>query len=223
MELIEGTPGTPFEDEVLIRRPRWSSDETGFAIVDADRDGDEITLVGTIAHLEERERVRISGVWQDDKRYGLQVKVATAEPLAPTGEAALLVYLKRVRHVGGRRAERLLELYGEDVLDVIDRDPQPPSAAWVSARPDHRGGQVLGRAALEPRPAPPARTARPRVAGRRASRSTTGRAPTARARAPLRPHERVRHRLPHRRHDRALGRRPGRLTRRARERACCTS
>jgi exodeoxyribonuclease V alpha subunit len=124
VELIEGTPGTPFEDEVLIRRTRWSSDETGFAIVDADRDGDEITLVGTLAHLEERERVRISGEWQDDTRYGLQVKVATAEPLAPTGEAALLVYLKRVRHVGGRRAERLLELYGEDVLEVIDHDPK---------------------------------------------------------------------------------------------------
>jgi exodeoxyribonuclease V alpha subunit len=123
-DVIEGIPGTRFEDEVFIRRCRWSSDDTGFAIIDADRDGDEITLVGTIAHLEERERVRISGEWQDDKRYGLQVKVATAEPLAPTGEAALLVYLKRVRHVGGRRAERLLELYGEDVLEVIDRDPK---------------------------------------------------------------------------------------------------
>ena len=122
--MIEGIPGTPFEDEVLIRRRRWASDETGFAIVDADRAGDEIMLVGTIAHLEERERVRIGGQWQDDRRYGLQVKVATAEPLAPTGEAALLAYLKRVRHVGGRRAERLLELYGEDVLEVIDRDPR---------------------------------------------------------------------------------------------------
>jgi exodeoxyribonuclease V alpha subunit len=122
--MIEGIPGTPFEDEVLIRRCRWASEETGFAIIDADRDGDEVVLVGTIAHLEERERVRISGQWQDDRRYGLQVKVATAEPLAPTGDAALLVYLKRVRHVGGRRAERLLELYGEQVLDVIDRDPR---------------------------------------------------------------------------------------------------
>jgi exodeoxyribonuclease V alpha subunit len=122
--MIEGIPGTPFEDEVLIRRRRWASDETGFAILDADRDGDEIVLVGTIAHLEERERVRISGQWQDDRRYGLQVKVATAEPLAPAGEATLLVYLKRVRQVGGRRAERLLDLYGEDVLEVIDRDPR---------------------------------------------------------------------------------------------------
>ena len=122
--MIEGIPGTPFRDEVLIRRLRWASDETGFAIVDADRDGDEVVLVGTIAHLEERERVRISGEWQDDRRYGLQVKVATAEPLAPAGEAALLAYLKRVKHVGGRRAERLLDLYGEAVLEVIDRDPR---------------------------------------------------------------------------------------------------
>ena len=122
--VIEGIPGTQFQDEVVIRRLRWASDETGFAIIDADRAGDEVVLVGTIAHLEERERVRISGQWQDDKRYGLQVKVATAEPLAPTGEAALLVYLKRVRHVGGRRAERLLELYGEAVLETIDHDPR---------------------------------------------------------------------------------------------------
>ena len=122
--MIEGIPGTPFQDEVVIRRLRWSSDETGFAIIDADRAGDEVVLVGTIAHLEERERVRIDGLWQDDRRYGLQVKVATAEPLAPSGDAALLAYLKRVRHVGSGRAGRLLELYGEGVLDVIDRDPR---------------------------------------------------------------------------------------------------
>jgi exodeoxyribonuclease V alpha subunit len=122
--MIEGIPGAPFEDEVLIRRRRWASDETGFAVIDADRAGDEIVLVGTIAHLEERERVRISGQWQDDRRYGLQVKVATAEPVAPTGEAALRVYLKRVRHVGSSRAERLLDLYSEAVLEVIDRDPR---------------------------------------------------------------------------------------------------
>ena len=122
--MIEGIPGTPFQDEVVVRRLRWSSDETGFAIIDADRAGDEVVLVGTIAHLEERERVRIDGLWQDDRRYGLQVKVATAEPLPPTGDAALLAYLKRVRHVGSTRAERLLDLYGETVLEVIDRDPR---------------------------------------------------------------------------------------------------
>ena len=68
--------------------------------------------------------MRIDGLWQDDRRYGMQVKVATAEPLAPTGDAALLAYLKRVKHVGSARAERLLARYGEAVLDAIDRDPR---------------------------------------------------------------------------------------------------
>src|SRR5829696_312001 len=114
--MTEGTPGTPFEDEVVIRRLRWASEESGFAVVDADRGGDDVVLVGPIAHLEERERVRIAGVWQDDRRFGMQVKVSLAQPLAPSGEVALMAYLKRVKHVGGVRAARLLERYGEHVL-----------------------------------------------------------------------------------------------------------
>jgi exodeoxyribonuclease V alpha subunit len=133
--MIEGTPGTAFEGEVLVRRRRWSSDESGFAVIDADRDGDELVLVGTIAHLEERERVRIAGVWQDDRRFGMQVKVATAEPLAPAGDAALTAYLRRVKHVGPSRAERLLQRYGDGVLDAIDRDPHTAfRAAGLSPR-----------------------------------------------------------------------------------------
>jgi exodeoxyribonuclease V alpha subunit len=122
--MTEGSPGTPFEGEVLVRRRRWASPESGFAVVDADRDGDEIVLVGTISYLEEGERVRIAGVWQDDRRYGMQVKVTTAEPVAPSGETALVAYLKRVKHVGSGRAVKLLGRYGEGVLEAVDRDPQ---------------------------------------------------------------------------------------------------
>jgi len=122
--MIEGTPGTPFEGEVVIRGIRWSSDESGFAVVVGDRDGDEVVLVGTIAYLEPRERVRVVGVWEDDRRFGMQVKVATAEPLAPSGDIALSAYLERVKHIGSRRAGLLLARYGDAVLDAIDRDPR---------------------------------------------------------------------------------------------------
>src|SRR4051794_22384178 len=121
--MVEGTPGAPFDDEVVVRRRRWASADSGFAVLDADRDGDDIVLVGPLAHLEERERARVAGVWQDDRRFGMQVKVAVAEPLAPAGDAALLTYLRRVRHVGLTRAARLLERYGDDVLEAIDQDP----------------------------------------------------------------------------------------------------
>ncbi|MBE2317857.1 AAA family ATPase [Solirubrobacter sp. CPCC 204708] len=120
---MEDAPGTPFEDEIVIRRIRFSSEDTGFAVIDADRGGDELVLVGPLAHLEEREHVRISGVWHEDRRYGPQVKVSMAESVPPSGDEALLAYLKRVRHVGGVRAARLLERYGERVLEIVDEDP----------------------------------------------------------------------------------------------------
>ena len=66
-EMIEGIPGTPFEDEVLIRRRRWTSDETGFAIIDADRNGDEVVLVGTeeaVRAAVDRPIARASGLRQ---------------------------------------------------------------------------------------------------------------------------------------------------------------
>jgi exodeoxyribonuclease V alpha subunit len=121
--MVEGEPGAAFEDEVVVQRLRWSNADTGFAVVDAERDGDDIVLVGTLAHLEPRERVKVSGVWHDDKRFGMQVKVRVAESVAPSGEQALIAYLKRVKHIGAGRAARLLERYGDDVLAAIDADP----------------------------------------------------------------------------------------------------
>jgi exodeoxyribonuclease V alpha subunit len=121
-QMLDTTPGAPFEGEVVIRRRRFASEDSGFAVIDAEHDGDELVLVGTLSHLEERERVRIAGAWQDDRRYGMQVKVARADPIAPSG-AQLTTYLMRVKHVGRGRATKLVDRYGDGVLEAIDRDP----------------------------------------------------------------------------------------------------
>jgi len=114
-----------FEAEVTVRFVRYANTETGWAVLDATHaDGTLVALVGPLVHLEERERVQISGTWVQDSRYGPQVKVAQARPLAPDDPQALAAYLKRVKHVGARRAANLVSRYGAaEVLDAIDRDP----------------------------------------------------------------------------------------------------
>jgi exodeoxyribonuclease V alpha subunit len=121
----------PFDGEVVVRRTRYASDATGWAVVDAaDEDGDPVVLVGPLIHLEERERAHVIGTWVDDSRYGLQVKVDEARPLAPTDTETLVAYLRRVKHVGAKRALRLVDRYGSaNVLDAIDRDPAAAFAA----------------------------------------------------------------------------------------------
>ena len=120
-----------FDAEVTVRRTRFASQHTGWAVVDAaDEDGEPVVLVGPLIHLEERERAHVLGTWVDDSRYGLQVKVTEARPLPPADAETLAAYLRRVKHVGAKRAGTLIDSHGAaGVLDAIDRDPEGAFAA----------------------------------------------------------------------------------------------
>src|SRR5436305_8097031 len=105
-----------FDAVVTVRRTRYVSDQTGWAVVEVAADGGvPVVLVGPLVHLEERERAHVVGEWVEDSRYGRQVKVATATPLPPADEDAMRSYLCRVKHIGAKRADRLIGRYGTPV------------------------------------------------------------------------------------------------------------
>src|SRR5579875_4004080 len=114
-----------FDGPVTIRHVRFANEQTGWAVLDAAAaDGTPIALVGPLVHLEEGERARILGEWVHDSRYGRQVKVSEAHPLAPDDPETVAGYLRRVKHVGARRASALIERFGAaEVLDRVDADP----------------------------------------------------------------------------------------------------
>ncbi|MGB0097518.1 MAG: hypothetical protein WBP81_33910, partial [Solirubrobacteraceae bacterium] len=135
---------TDFNAPVTVRRTRYVSDETGWAVVEAaGADGAQVVLVGPLIHLEERDRAHIVGTWVEDSRYGRQVKVAEARPLPPADAQTLITYLCRVKHVGARRAASLIDRYGGDgVLEAIDRDP--PAAFASVGLGHHRATEAAG-------------------------------------------------------------------------------
>ncbi len=116
---------------MTVRHVRFANPETGWAVLDAAAgDGTPIALVGPLVHLEPGERARILGEWVTDSRFGRQVKVTQASPLTPDDPDAVVAYLKRVKHIGSRRAEQLVERFGfADLFEVIDSDPAAAFAA----------------------------------------------------------------------------------------------
>jgi exodeoxyribonuclease V alpha subunit len=112
-----------FAGEVSVAHRRFVNVETGFAVLECEAEDEWVVLKGPIAHLEEEDRAHVVGAWEDDPRYGRQVKVREARPLAPAGDEAVVSYLCRVRHVGRRRARSLVERFGDATLEAIDRDP----------------------------------------------------------------------------------------------------
>jgi exodeoxyribonuclease V alpha subunit len=129
-----------FDEPVTVRHVRFANEQTGWAVLDAAAaDGTPVSLVGPLVHLEEGERARILGEWVTDSRYGRQVKVSEAQPLAPDDPETLAVYLRRVRHVGPRRAQALIERHGAAaVFDAVDADPET-AFTQVGLRGDRAG------------------------------------------------------------------------------------
>ena len=140
MAIVETMTGA-FQGEVTVRRVRYATPDRGWAVLEASADdGEELVLVGPLGHLEARERARITGEWVDDVRYGPQVKVSEALPLAPVDAESVALYLKRVKQIGAARAARLIDHFGADrVLDAIDADP---GAAFALAGLSRRAAQT---------------------------------------------------------------------------------
>ncbi len=120
-----------FDAPVTVRHVRFANGQTGWAVLDAaGADGTPVVLVGPLVHLEPGERAHVQGTWVNDSRYGPQVKVAQARPLSPEDPQTLIGYLRRVKHVGAKRAADLVTRFGAaEVLDAIDRDPSGAFAA----------------------------------------------------------------------------------------------
>ena len=77
----------------------------GFAVIDAERDGDDIVLVGPIAASRgSASACTCAGIWEDDKRFGLQVKVAVATPVGAVRRGQALIGVPEARQARRRRA-----------------------------------------------------------------------------------------------------------------------
>src|SRR4051812_2029327 len=102
---------------------RWRADDGGFAVLAAiGGDGEEVTLTGPIAHLHEGDTVEVQGAWREHPRFGRQLHVEHLQVGAASPDA-LITLLSSVKHVGPRGAEWLLARHGDEVLEIVDRDP----------------------------------------------------------------------------------------------------
>jgi exodeoxyribonuclease V alpha subunit len=103
---------------------RWRTEDRGFAVMVArGGDGGELVLTGPIAHLHEGDSVEVEGQWREHPKFGRQLHVQQVKVGAMASTDAVLTLLESVKHVGPKGAEFLLERHGDQVLEIVDRDP----------------------------------------------------------------------------------------------------
>ena len=111
-----------------MERVTFHSEESGFCVLRVKVRGqrDLATVVGTTACVSAGEWIETEGRWVNDRTHGLQFKAERLRVVPPTTLEGIEKYLASgmVAGIGPHFARKLVDFFGEDVFDVVERSPQ---------------------------------------------------------------------------------------------------
>jgi exodeoxyribonuclease V alpha subunit len=111
-----------------LDRVVYANPESGWTVVRLQVPGrrETVTAVGSLPGVQPGERLRLTGRWVEDPKYGEQFHAETFTSLQPATLAGIQRYLGSgmVRGVGPRTAERLTARFGLETLEVIETAPE---------------------------------------------------------------------------------------------------
>jgi exodeoxyribonuclease V alpha subunit len=114
--------------EAVLERITYANDETGYTIarVDTGRGADLVTVVGALLGAQPGESLRMRGRWGSHPQYGKQFQVDDYTTVLPATVQGIRRYLGSglIKGIGPRLADRIVEHFGVDALDVIEQQPQ---------------------------------------------------------------------------------------------------
>ncbi len=111
----------------VIANILFSNDENGWCVVRVEpEDQPPLTAIGPLLGIRKGDELRLSGRWVDHPRYGRQFEAESYVQVAPSTLEGLRRYLGsgKIRGLGPKRAELVVEAFGLDTLDVLENEPQ---------------------------------------------------------------------------------------------------
>ena len=88
-------------------------------------EGEVVTVVGCIPCAAPGEHLTVSGVWETHPQHGEQLRAVELERSLPEDEEEIFDYLSSgvCKGVGPATARRIVDRFGAETLDILERDP----------------------------------------------------------------------------------------------------
>ncbi|WP_254125669.1 SF1B family DNA helicase RecD2 [Amycolatopsis sp. CA-230715] len=113
--------------EATLERITFANEETGYTVarVDTGRGGDLVTVVGSLLGAQPGEALKMRGRWGSHPQYGKQFHVEDYTTVLPATVQGVRRYLGSglIKGIGPKLAERIVDFFGVDALDVIEQTP----------------------------------------------------------------------------------------------------
>ncbi len=112
----------------LVERVTFHSVDTGFCVLQVKMRGrrELVTVVGNAGSVNPGEQLECRGAWVNDTTYGLQFRADSLRMIPPTTLEGVEKYLGSglIKGIGPHFAHQLVEAFGAEVFDVIERSPE---------------------------------------------------------------------------------------------------
>jgi len=118
-----------------VERITYYNDENGYSVLRLapeepqgpaeDRNG-LVTVIGNLPEVSPGEYLKLHGEWVDHPKHGRQFKVETIEQAYPATLEGVKRYLGSglLSGIGPKLAERIVDHFGAETLEIIDHHPQ---------------------------------------------------------------------------------------------------
>jgi exodeoxyribonuclease V alpha subunit len=109
-----------------VERVAFHNADTTYTVAKVTTKEGEVTIVGKLMGVDEGMPLRLRGTWEVDKKYGRQFKVTEYEMITPKTAVGIEKFLgsKAFNGIGPSLAKRIVEKFGTETLDVIEKKPE---------------------------------------------------------------------------------------------------
>ena len=126
--------------EGVLERITYANEENGYTVarVDTGRGaGDLLTVVGSLLGAQPGESLRMEGRWGSHPQYGKQFTVENYTTVLPATVQGIRRYLGSglIKGIGPVIADRIVEHFGLDTLDIIEEEPEAARSRSPASAP----------------------------------------------------------------------------------------
>ena len=112
--------------EGIVERIIFRNEENGYTVAKITSTDGDLVIVGSATIFKTNLKYKFTGDFTYHNKYGEQFAFMEMEEVMPEGEAAIISYLSsaNIPHVGEKMAERIVNKFKDETLDVIEKNPE---------------------------------------------------------------------------------------------------
>lgn len=112
--------------EGIVERIIFRNEENGYTVARITSTDGDLVIVGSATIFKTNLKYKFTGDFTYHNKYGEQFAFVDMEEVMPEGEAAIISYLSsaNIPHVGEKMAERIVNKFKAETLDVIEKNPE---------------------------------------------------------------------------------------------------